>query len=64
MPNAVISKFIPLREVGEPGGVVNFCSWHRLEGLLRTAGEVKPSESVKTFVIQEGGIKIVFEGRD
>lgn len=62
MTRAVLSSQNPLRKIEEPaGGVVNFCSWTRLETELRESGTVKPNERVRVFVVREDGLFIYLE---
>jgi hypothetical protein len=44
-----------------PLGVSHFCSWARLEEELRRSGEIKSSEKVSAFVLNDAGITIRFE---
>ena len=50
----------PLREAPPPAGHTTFLSWDRLEMALRSAGIVRPTASVETFVVEHDGVEIRF----
>jgi len=44
-----------------PAGNAKQISWPLLESALRRAGEVRPGESVATFIVSERGLWLVLE---
>jgi len=38
------------------GGIVGFCSWRRLQEVLRQAGELRPEERLVSYQVDERGI--------
>lgn len=45
------------------GGVVGFFSWRRLAEILRDAKEIKPTERLVSYRLDEHGIHYRVEGR-
>lgn len=40
----------------ETGGVVGFCSWRRLAEVFKAAGELKPTEAMVSYRLDDHGI--------
>lgn len=38
------------------GGVAGFCSWRRLQEVLRQAGELRPEERLMSYQVDDRGI--------
>ena len=51
----------PIATADAPGGVTFMISWSQLELMLRSAGSVRPSESVDTLYISRDGIQVYVE---
>lgn len=45
-------------------GLASFCSWRRLEEVMRSGGEVRPTEDLLSYQLDDRGITIRMRTRD
>lgn len=64
MPDAFLHPHTPLdtaRPIPSGARTASLYTWERLETYLRAAGAVRPSETIKSFVVSSDGLYLVME---